>query len=89
MKQGNNIFLYILSMPYLLFHYVLTGILFLLYLIFCIFKYVGMGLCSPFLFLYNILNKKDNVKKEEKKKPSSKTDKKNEAKKNQQLKIEK
>ena len=63
MKKGsNNILLYILSMPYLLFHYVLTGILFFLYLTLCMFKYVGMGICSPFLFIYNINTNKNEAK---------------------------
>ena len=64
-KVINGVML-ILSFPYLLFHYTLIGIFFLFYLLFILFKYIGLGVSLPFLLLSKKVEKGPKQPKEKK-----------------------
>ena len=56
--------MFVLSLPYLIFHYTLVGIFFLFYLLFILFKYIGIGVSLPILLL---IKKPDASQKQPKK----------------------
>ena len=59
--------MFVLSLPYLIFHYTLVGIFFLFYLLFILFKYIGIGVSLPILLLTNKPDAPHKQPKKEKK----------------------
>ena len=66
-KKLLNGVMFVLSLPYLIFHYTLVGIFFLFYLLFILFKYIGIGVSLPILLLTNKPDASQKQPKKEKK----------------------